>query len=63
MLAPPSMTVAEYNSWRSGVSYAKRLLEGFNYEEFNITRFLPSLTVQVYAQTLVLLLFLLFSVS
>ena len=50
MLAPHSMTNAKYNSWGSGVSYAEWLLEGLDYEEFNITRPMPSLTVQVYAQ-------------
>ena len=56
MLTPHSMTDAEYNLWGSGVSYAKRLLEELDYKEFNITRLMPSLTFQVYAQTLVLLL-------
>ena len=56
MLTPHSMTDAECNSWGSGVSYAERLLEELDYEEFNITRLMPSLTFQVYAQTLVLLL-------
>ena len=56
MLAPRSMTDAEYNSWGNGISYAKWFLKGLDYDEFNITRFMPSLTVQVYAQTLVLFL-------
>ena len=56
MLTPHSMTDAEYNLWGSGVSYAKQLLEELDYKEFNITRLMPSLTFQVYAQTLVLLL-------
>ena len=56
MLVPHSIIDAEYNLWRSGVSYAKRLLEGLYYKEFNITCLMPSLTIQVYAQTLVLLL-------
>ena len=43
------MIDAEYNSWGNGVSYAKRLLKGLDYEEFNITHLMPSLTVQVYA--------------
>ena len=57
ILAPHSMTDDEYNSWGSGTSYAKWLLEGLDYDEFNITSLMSSLTVQVYAQTLVLLLF------
>ena len=40
-----------------GVPYARRLLEGLDYEEFNITRPMPSFTTQVYAQSLILLLF------
>ena len=48
MLAPHSMTDAEYNSWVSGVSYAKQLFEGLDYPEFNITRLMPSLIFQVY---------------
>ena len=57
MLAPHSMTDAKYNSWGSGTSYVEWLLEGLDYDEFNITHLIPSLTIQVYAQTLVLLLF------
>ena len=60
MLAPHFMTDAKYNSWGSGVSYTERLLEGLDYEEFNITRLIPSLTVQIYAQTLDLFLSLFF---
>ena len=60
IFAPHFMTNAEYNSWGSGVPYARRLLKGLDYEEFNITRLMPSHTVQVYAQPL-LLLFLSFT--
>ena len=49
MLAPHSITDAKYNLWGSGVSYTKWLLEGLDYEELNITRLMPFLTVQVYA--------------
>ena len=56
MLASPSMTDANYNSWGGGISYAEQLLKGLDYEEFNITRLMPFLTIQVYAQSLVLLL-------
>ncbi|KAK9991787.1 hypothetical protein SO802_026772 [Lithocarpus litseifolius] len=50
MLAAHSMTDAEYNSWGIGVSYAEWLLKELDYEEFNITRLMPSLAVQtVYA--------------
>ena len=57
MLTLHSMTNAEYNLWGSGIPYTRRLLEGLDYEEFNITRLIPSLTTQVYAQSLILLLF------
>ena len=49
MLSPHSMTNSKYNLWGSGVPYAEWLLEGLDYEEFNITRLMPSFTVQVYA--------------
>ena len=62
MLAPHFMTDVEYNSWGSGVSYAKQLLERLDYEKFNITCLMLSLIVQVYAQTLVLILSLFFFV-
>ena len=45
MLAPHSMTDAEYNTWGSGISYAEWLLEGLDYEEFNHTCLMPSFTV------------------
>ena len=62
MLAPHSTTNAEYNSWGSGVPYARRLLEGLDYEEFNITHLMPSLTTQVYAQSLIILFLFLYLV-
>ena len=43
------MTNSKYNLWGSGVPYAEWLLEGLDYEEFNITCLMPSFTVQVYA--------------
>ena len=52
MFAPHSMTDVEYNSWGSSVSYAKCLLKGLDYDEFNITHLMPPLIVQVYAQSL-----------
>ena len=45
MLALHSMIDAKYNSWGNGVSYAKRLLKGLDFEEFNITRLMLSFTV------------------
>ena len=55
MLAPYSMTDAEYNSCESGVPYVERILEELDYEEFSLPCLMPSLTVQVYAQSLLLL--------
>ena len=49
ILAPHSMTDVEYNSWGSGISHVKWLLEGLDYDEFNITRLMPFVTAQVYA--------------
>ena len=45
MLTPHFMTNAEYNSLGSGVPYVGRLIDGLLYEEFNITRLMPSLIV------------------
>lgn len=57
MLALHSMADAEYNSWGNGISHAGWLLEGLDYEEFNITCLMYSLLVQVYAQSLPFLFF------
>ena len=47
-IASHLMTDAKYHLWGSGVPYAGQLLEGLDYKEFNITRFIPSLTAHVY---------------
>ena len=60
MLAPHFMIDVKYNSWGNGVFYAEWLLEGLDYEEFNITRLMSSLTIQVYAQSINLFLSLFF---
>ena len=62
MLTPHSMTNAEYNLCRSGIPYSNRLLNGLDYEEFNITHLIPSPTIQVYAQPLLLLFLFLYLV-
>ena len=62
MLAPHFMIDAKYNSWGNGVPYTRQLLEGLDYEEFNITRLMPSFTAQVYAQSLLLLFLFLYVV-
>ena len=62
MLAPCSMTDAEYNSWRNSISYAEWLLDGLDYKEFSITCLIPSLIVQVYAQFFLLLFLFLYLV-
>ena len=58
MLAPYFMIDAEYNTWRSGVSYVERLLKGLDYEEFNRTHLMPSLIVEVCIQTFAFRFFL-----
>ena len=62
ILAPHSLTDVEYNLWGSGIPYVGQLLEGLDYEEFNITRLMPSLTVQEYPSSLLLLFFFLYLV-
>ena len=62
MLAPCSMTDAEYNSWRNSISYAEWLLDGLDYKQFSITYLIPSLIVQVYAQFFLLLFLFLYLV-
>ena len=52
MLAPHFIADAKYNSWGSGVPYAKQLLKELDYKEFNITHLLHSFIVQVYAHSL-----------
>ena len=49
MLAPHFMIDVEYNSWGNGIPYVGWLIEGLDYEEFNITCLMPSVTTQVYA--------------
>ena len=49
MLALHSMTDVEYNLWGSDIAYAEWLLEGLDYDDFNITRLMPSFTIQVHA--------------
>ena len=56
MLAPHSIVDAKYNSWGSGVPYAKQLLKELDYKQFKITHLMHSFTVQVYAQSLSFLL-------
>ena len=52
MLAPHFIADAKYNSWGSGVPYAKQLLKELDYKQFKITHLMHSFTVQVYAQSL-----------
>ena len=58
MLAPHSMTDAEYNLWGNGIPYARRLIDGFDYEEFNITYLMLPLLLRY-----MLILFFFFSFS
>ena len=49
MLAPLSMTNVEYALWSPGVAYVNRLREELDYEDFNRTCLMPSLTIEVCA--------------
>ena len=60
MLAPHFIADAKYNSWGSGIPYAKQLLKELDYKEFNITHLMHSFIVQVYAQSLSFFSFFLF---
>ncbi|KAL0015351.1 hypothetical protein SO802_002420 [Lithocarpus litseifolius] len=46
MLAPLSMSNAEYALWSLGVAYVKQLGEELDCDEFNRTRLMHSLTVK-----------------
>lgn len=47
MLAPLSMSDTGYALWSLGVAYVNRLGEGLDYDEFNNTRLMHSLTAKV----------------
>ena len=47
MLASLSMTDAEYALWSLGVAYVNQLKEELDYDEFNRTRLMPFLTIEV----------------
>ena len=49
MLTPLSMIDAEYTLWIPGVAYVSWLKEDLDYEEFNYTCLMLSLTVEVCA--------------
>ena len=47
ILAPLSMTNAKYHLWRSGIPYTQWVSNELDYEEFNNTRLMPSLTLAI----------------
>ena len=47
MLALLSMTNAEYQLWRAGIPYAKRLMDEMGYDEFSETRLMSFLIHKV----------------
>ena len=47
ILALLSMTDAEYQLWRSSIPYTWQVSNKLDYEEFNDTRLMPSLTPMV----------------
>ena len=62
-LAQLSMTDVEYQLWRNGIPYAKWLVGDLDYNEFNETHFMPSLSkgVCILSFSLSFLLFCIFS--
>ena len=52
ILAPLSMTDAKYQLWRSSILYTQRVSKERDYDEFNNTRLMPSLTPTVYSLSL-----------
>lgn len=51
MLAPLSMSDVEYQLWRGGIAYAKRLSGDQNYDEFRESRLMPSFPIEVCASS------------
>ena len=47
MLAPRSMTDAEYNQWGLSIPLTDRVIDELDYEEFSGIRLIPSLIVLV----------------
>lgn len=47
MLAPFSMTDAEYDLWRQGIPFAGQVMDELDCKEFSDTRLMPSLTAVV----------------
>ena len=47
MLAPLSMTDAEYHWWRADIPYADHLMDVIEYDEFSETQLMPSLIQEV----------------
>ena len=47
MLAPHSMTNAEYNLWRPGIPFTNRVTDELDYDEFSGTLLMPSFIVPV----------------
>ena len=47
MLAPLSMTDAEYQLWRSIIPYTEQLMDDLDYDEFSETCLMPSISAEV----------------
>ena len=47
MLAPLSMTDAEYQLWRSSIPYADQLMDDLDHAEFSKNHLMPSLSAGV----------------
>ena len=47
MLAPHSMMDTEYDLWGPSIPFTNQVMDELDYDEFNRTRLMPSLTVLV----------------
>ena len=47
MLAPLSMTDAEYQLWRSIIPYTEQFMDDLDYDEFSETCLMPSISAEV----------------
>lgn len=54
MFTPLSMTNAEYRLWRNGIPYAQWVSDELDYDKFNNTQLMSSLTLAVHASFLLI---------
>lgn len=54
MFTPLSMTNAEYQLWRNGIPYTQWVSDELDYDKFNNTQLMPSLTLAVHVSLLLI---------